>query len=332
VRVLVTGGAGYIGSHFVKDVLSGGHTPVVYDNLSMGHKWAVLTDRFYRAELSDTRTIEDVLKKEAIDAVVHFASNILVGESVAEPMKYFRNNYVNTLNLLDSTVRCGVKRFIHSSTAAVYGMPRGVPIKEEAPRHPINPYGLTKYFVEETLNAYEHAYGIKYVSLRYFNAAGADPGLQSGEAHDPETHLIPRVLEAALGTREHVDIYGTDYPTPDGTCIRDYIHVSDLAHAHTLALDYLSKEGKSGAFNLGNSKGYSVKEVIRTAEEVTGRKIPARASGRRAGDPPVLVADSSRAREVLGWKPEFEELHTILLHAWKWMRKAHEEGHMRKRA
>jgi UDP-glucose-4-epimerase GalE len=331
MNILVTGGAGYIGSHFVKELVAGGHRPVVYDNLSMGHRWAVLTENFHEAELSDKGRLVKVLRDEGIEAVAHFASSIFVGESVEDPMKYY-SDYADTLDLLDSIVGCGVKSLVFSSSAAVYGTPVNLPVSEDDPKAPINPYGMSKHFVEETLRAYEDAYGLRYASLRYFNAAGADPGLETGEAHEPETHIIPCVLECALGARDFVEVYGTDYPTRDGTCVRDYVHVSDLSNAHVLALEWLLAGGRSGAFNLGSSRGHSVRDIVRVAGEVTGKDIPVRYAGRRAGDAPVLVADSSLAREALGWRPRHEGLETIIGHAWQWTLKAYEKGYIKKSA
>jgi UDP-glucose 4-epimerase len=328
MKVLITGGAGYIGSQFVRNCSAQEITPVILDNLSTGHSWAVAAERFHKEDLSDKDALVKVLRTEGPEAVVHFAASAYVGESVENPQKYFNNNYVNTLHLLDAMVECSVRYFILSSTCAVYGTPGTIPITEDTPKKPISPYGLTKHFIEETLQWYERAYGITYVSLRYFNAAGADPDAELGEVHDPETHLIPRVLENALGLREEIEIYGTDYPTPDGTCIRDYIHISDLAAAHYLAFEFLKREGKSGIFNLGNNTGYSVKDIIASAEEITGRKIRVKSSPRREGDPPILVADSMRARQALGWKPRYEEINTIISHAWHWIQKAQEKGYL----
>lgn len=329
MRILVTGGAGYIGSQCVLELLSRGHTPVVYDNLSGGHRWAVQAGRFYEAELSDRAFLLDVLRREEVEAVVHFASSILVGESCAAPSAYFWNNYVNTLHLLDAMVEAGVGLLVFSSSAAVYGTPLETPIREDAPGRPVNPYGLTKHFIEETLGWYGSAYGLRHVSLRYFNAAGADPELRTGEAHRPETHLVPLVLMAALGRRDFIEVYGTDYNTPDGTCIRDYTHVADLAVAHSLALDYVAGGGESRAFNLGTGRGHSVREVIGAAGKVTGKDIPVRFGPRRQGDPPVLVAESSLAGDALGWRPGHADIEVIVLHAWQWLVKALREGHIR---
>jgi UDP-glucose 4-epimerase len=329
MKILVTGGAGYIGSHFIKALLSRGISPVVYDNLSTGNRWALISKDFYEADLSDHDAVVDVLRKEKIEAVVHFAASTYVGESVENPMKYFGNNYSNTLNLLNAMVKCGVRRFIFSSSCAVYGIPEAIPITEDMPKLPVSPYGAAKHFIEETLRWYERAYGLKYISLRYFNAAGADPEGQTGEVHDPETHLIPLVLMTAIGKREFIEVYGTDYETPDGTCIRDYIHVMDLAGAHILALDFLEKEGASGAFNLGSGRGYSVMDIINASGKITGKTITFKKGIRREGDPPILIADSSRARSVLGWRPEYEDMETIIRHAWGWVQKASMKGYIK---
>ncbi len=330
MNILVTGGAGYIGSHFVKLAAGAGLNPIVYDNLSEGHRWAVLSDRFYEADLADRDTLVKVIRDESIEAVVHFAANAYVGESVENPSKYFNNNYVGTLGLLDAMVEAGVKQLIFSSTCAVYGEPERVPIVEDNRRDPVNPYGLSKYFIERTLEWYSRAYGLRYMALRYFNAAGADPEGQTGEAHDPETHLIPLVLYTALGLRPHIEVFGDDYPTEDGTCVRDYIHVMDLSDAHLLALKYLKDGGESWALNLGTERGTSVMEMINAAREVTGRDIPVRIGPRRAGDPPVLVASSERAKAMLGWTPRYEDIRTVLEHAWQWAQQAHAKGYLRK--
>lgn len=326
MKVLVTGGAGYIGSHFVMESISMGHSPVVYDNLSTGHEWALGGAAFYKAELSDRQFLCDVLKKEAIEAVVHFAANAYVGESVVNPRKYFNNNYVNTLGLLDAMVETGVGTFVFSSSCAVYGTPDRMPITEDTIKAPINPYGLSKLFVEDTLKWYAQAYGLRYLALRYFNAAGAALDASLGEVHEPETHLIPLVLLAGEGLRPQIEVFGSDYPTEDGTCVRDYIHVLDLASAHLKALRHLGEGGPSGAYNLGTGRGHSVMEIINAASKVTGREIPIRLTPRREGDPPVLVADSSRAREALGWEPVYDDIETVIEHAWGWLKAALEKG------
>jgi len=318
MRVLVTSGAGYIGSHTAKALAKAGHEPLVLDNLSAGHRWAVKWGRLLEWDLADTEMLPQFLEKEQVEAVLHFGASLLVGESVENPRKYFWNNVVNTLRLLDTMLEAGVKRIVFSSSAAVYGNPQKVPIPEDHPKDPVNPYGETKLAMERALQWYGKAYGLKWVALRYFNAAGADPDGELGEAHDPEAHLIPLTIKAALGQQSHVEIYGTDYPTPDGTAIRDYIHVTDLADAHVRALGYLADGGESRGFNLGTGQGYSVREVIDTVGKICPHSAPFRETPRRAGDPPVLVADASRAGKILGWKPQRSGLETIIQDAWKW--------------
>lgn len=319
--ILITGGAGYIGSHAVKELREQGYRPLVYDNLSTGHPWAVRKDELIEGNLGDTSHLQQLLHKKKPLAVMHFAASSIVSESVERPEFYFRNNVINTLNLLEVMLASGMKYFIFSSTAAVYGNPHQVPITEEHPLSPVNPYGEGKVFVEKALRWYEEAHDLRYISLRYFNAAGADPEGELGEAHDPETHLIPRILEVAAGKRSSIEIYGTDYDTPDGTCIRDYIHVTDLAQAHLLALEALLNGGHSRVYNLGNQRGFSVKEVVEAAKNVTGQPIPTKESPRRLGDPPVLVASSERIKKELGWEPQYADLKTILETAWKWIKK-----------
>jgi len=319
--ILVTGGAGYIGSHVVKELGREGYRPLVYDNLSTGHRWAIKGDELIEGDLGDERRVEEILHKEKPLAVMHFAASALVGESVERPELYFRNNVINSFNLLEAMLACGVKRFIFSSSAAVYGNPLQVPIVEDHPLAPVNPYGEGKVFVERALRWYEQAHGLSYISLRYFNAAGADPDSELGEAHDPETHLIPRVLDVAMGKMPFIEIYGTDYDTPDGTCIRDYIHVADLAQAHILALEALLNGAESRAYNLGNQRGFSVKEVVDVVRAVASHPIPVRESSRRQGDPPVLVASSERIKKELGWKPRYDDLKIIVETAWGWMKK-----------
>lgn len=319
--ILITGGAGYIGSHVVKELRKRGYRPLVYDNLSTGHRWAVRPDELVEGDLGDYSYIKEILHKEKPMAVMHFAASSLVGESVERPELYFRNNVINSFNLLEAMLACEVKYFIFSSSAAVYGNPHQIPILEDHPLNPANPYGEGKVFVERALRWYEEAHGVRYISLRYFNAAGADPEAGLGEDHNPETHLIPRILEVALGTRSFVEIYGVDYDTPDGTCIRDYIHVVDLVLAHILALDALLNGAASRVYNLGNQRGFSVKEVVDVARTVTGHAIPVRESSRRQGDPPVLVASSERIKKELDWKPRYDDLKIILETAWGWMKK-----------
>jgi UDP-glucose-4-epimerase GalE len=316
--VLVVGGAGYIGSHAAHTLRRHGHEVIVYDNLSTGH--AFLADGFELVvgEIADTAKLSPVLRR--VDAVMHFAGHAYVGESVENPRKYFRNNVEAALALLNACVDCGVRRLVFSSTCAVYGIPEKVPITESAPRQPVNPYGASKLFFENALEAYDRAYGVKFASLRYFNAAGADEGGTIGELHDPETHLIPCALLVASGARGELELFGTDYPTSDGTCVRDYIHVNDLAEAHALALRHLCSGKDSIALNLGTGCGYSVKEVLKKVEEVTGHPVPLRLAARRPGDPPSLVADPSRAESLLQWKAT-RSLDDILRSAWKWMKR-----------
>lgn len=318
--ILVTGGAGYIGSHTIKQLLKRGYEVVALDNLSEGHRELVLCDEFVEADLADLEALRETFERYPIEAVMHFAASCRVDESVREPRKYYENNVVNGLNLLRAMLEREVKLFIFSSSAAVYGDPVKIPIPEDHPKRPKSPYGRTKWLFEQILEDYARAYDMKYISLRYFNAAGSDPEGEIGEWHDPETHLIPIVLEAALGERDHVEIFGTDYKTEDGTCIRDYIHVNDLAEAHILALESLRDGRPNTAYNLGIGRGYSVREVIEACRKVTGRKIEVVEGPRRPGDPPALVADPTRAREELGWEPRFTELEEIVETAWAWKR------------
>lgn len=317
MKVLVVGGAGYIGSHMLKLLVLQGCSVTTLDDLSTGHRDAVLFGEFVHGDFGDRAVLDTVLSR-GFDAVMHFASFIQVGESVLHPDKYYLNNVTNTLGLLDAMRAHGVNKFIFSSTAATFGEPQYIPIDERHPQRPINPYGRTKLMVEQALADYEWAYGFRSVCLRYFNAAGADPEGQLGERHDPETHLIPLVLQAASGRRPSISIFGRDYDTPDGTCIRDYIHIQDLCSAHWLALRSLTNGADSQSYNLGNGNGFSVEEVIDTAVHVTGRKIAVVNGPRRDGDPARLVADSSLAREKLGWQPQYADLATIIEHAWKW--------------
>jgi UDP-glucose-4-epimerase GalE len=325
MRILVTGGAGYIGSHAVKLFLARGHHVWVYDNLSAGHRSAVPADRLIVADLADLPRLDNALVMHRIEACVHFAAFTYVGESVREPGKYYQNNLVNTLNLMECLRRHGVWRFIFSSTAATYGSPDRIPIPEDAPQHPINPYGSSKLAVERALADYTAAYQWGFAALRYFNAAGASPDGSIGEDHDPETHLIPLVIQTAMGQRSAVEIFGTDYPTTDGTCIRDYIHVDDLAEAHLLALEAL-RPGTAGYYNLGIGRGYSVREVIRTVEKVTGKQVNVREGSRRPGDPAVLIASADKIQRLLGWRPRDLELGAIIETAWNWHR-THPRGY-----
>jgi len=324
MRVLVTGGAGYIGSVVTEQLLSDGNQVVVYDNLSKGHHEAVVEGaELVQAELLDADKLKQTLHDRQIEAVIHMAASSLVGESVEHPNKYYQNNVIASLVLLDAMLACDVKRLVFSSTAATYGEPEAHPIEETAPTNPTNPYGETKLAFERAMQWYDRAYGLRYASLRYFNAAGATE--HCGEDHDPETHIIPITLQAATGKRARVEIYGDDYPTPDGTCIRDYIHVVDLARAHIQALDALS-EG-SRMYNLGcGGTGYSVREVIDTAERVTGKEIPTHVGPRRPGDPAILVASSDRIKSELGWRPQFQDLGLIIESTWRWMQK-HPDGY-----
>lgn len=316
--ILVTGGAGYVGSHACKALAAAGHTPVVFDNLDRGHREFVRWGPLEEGDIRDGARLDAVFARHRIDAVMHFAALAYVGESVSEPAVYYRNNVGGTLELLDAMRRAGVERLVFSSTCATYGVPARMPITEDLPQQPINPYGATKLMIERVLRDYDAAYGLRSVSLRYFNAAGCDPDGEVGEDHDPETHLIPRVLMAADGTLPHVEVFGTDYPTPDGTCLRDYIHVADLADGHLRALDYLARGGATTAINLGTGRAFSVREVIGAAERVTGRRIPVRAGPRREGDPPVLVADATRARDVIGFAARYTEIEPIVATAWRW--------------
>lgn len=320
MRILVTGGAGYIGSHTVKWLLAHGHQVTVYDNLSLGHRAAVPAEILIEGDLKDVDHLDQVLVGHQIDSVIHFAANSLVGESVTHPAKYYLNNLLNSLNLLERVRRHGIQRFVFSSTCATYGVPDTVPITEAQTQLPINPYGNTKLAFEKMLSDYAPAYNIGFAALRYFNASGASPDGTIGEDHTPESHLIPIVLQVALGKRPHVEIFGTDYPTPDGTCIRDYIHVDDLASAHLLALEKIVP-GTGRFYNVGIGNGYSVREVIQTVEAVTGKKIAIKEGPRRAGDPPSLVAGSDLVRHELGWKPNYTELRPIVETAWNWHKK-----------
>jgi UDP-glucose-4-epimerase GalE len=316
--VLVVGGAGYIGSHAARVLRRHGHEVVIYDNLSTGHAFLAQEFDLVQGDIADSARLSAAMRH--VDAVMHFAAHASVAESVENPRKYFHNNVEGGLTLLNTCLDCGVQHFIFSSTCAVYGVPSNVPISEDTPRQPVNPYGVSKLFFERALEDYDRAYGLRFASLRYFNAAGADESGDIGELHDPETHLIPSALLAVKGKRAELELFGADYPTPDGTCIRDYIHVNDLAEAHVLALKYLADGGDSVALNLGTGHGYSVKEVLDKVEEVTGREVPKRVAPRRAGDPPALVADPRRAEQLLRWKAT-RSLDGIVSTAWKWMQR-----------
>jgi UDP-glucose 4-epimerase len=322
--ILVTGGAGYIGSHTVQCLKQGGYEVIILDNLVYGHQdlvEQVLQVKLIIGDLGDRSLLEEIFQSYPLEAVIHFAAYAYVGESVEQPAKYYRNNVASTLNLLEAMTAASVNKIVFSSTCATYGMPEILPIPETHPQNPINPYGESKLMVEKILADFDRAYGLNYVCFRYFNAAGAEPQGQLGEDHEPETHLIPLVLFTVLGRREAITIFGTDYPTPDGTCIRDYIHVADLAQAHVLGLEYLLDGHSSEIFNLGNGQGFSVREVIATAERVTGREIKVNLGERRSGDPPILVGSSEKARKILGWRPQYADLETIITHAWSWHQK-----------
>lgn len=319
MNVLVVGGAGYIGSHCVRQLQAAGHRPVVLDNLVFGHRQAVAPEiPFYDGDLGDTAVVTPILKDEQIDLVMHFAAFAYVGESVTEPRKYYENNFVATLRLLETMLDCGVSKFVFSSTCATYGEPDTLPMVETLPQAPINPYGQTKLDVENCLKAFAHAYGLSFAAFRYFNAAGAAEDGSIGEDHDPETHLIPLVIDAATGRRENIKIFGTDYDTPDGTCLRDYVHVDDLSRAHIAVFDKLNEPGASHFYNLGTGRPNSVREIINAVEEVTGKKVPVVESERRPGDPPALYADSSKAQAELGWAIQYTDVKDTIATAWKW--------------
>jgi UDP-glucose 4-epimerase len=324
--ILVTGGAGYIGSHANKELNLAEYETVVLDNMSYGHEDFLKWGEYENVDLGDLKLLRNVFSKYEIDAVMHFAAFTYVGESVEDPQKYYLNNLRNTLNLLQVMNEFEVKKLIFSSTCATYGNPQKIPITESHPQNPINPYGKGKFMVEKILEDYSTAYGLRYVSLRYFNAAGADPEGDVGERHNPETHLIPLILDAASGKREDIKIFGTDYPTADGTCIRDYIHVTDLAAAHIKSLKYLESGKMSEIFNLGNGNGFSVKEVIEEARKVTGRTIKATETERRPGDPPILVGSSEKAHKILKWQPKYGDLTQIIKTAWEWYKKDNKIG------
>jgi UDP-glucose 4-epimerase len=324
--ILVTGGAGYIGTHAVLALKQAGYDVLVLDNLVYGHRelvTEVLKVNLIEGDLSDRALLDQVFASHNIQAVMHFAAYAYVGESVTDPAKYYRNNVMATLTLLEAMLAAGVKRLVFSSTCASYGNPQILPIPEDHPQQPINPYGRSKLMVETILSDFDQAYDFRSVRFRYFNAAGADPTGLLGEDHDPETHLIPLVLQTALGKRSHISVFGRDYDTPDGTCIRDYIHVTDLAQAHVLGLAYLLKGGQTEVFNLGNGSGFSVQEVITAAERVTGKSIPLVDAERRPGDPASLIGSAAKAREILNWQPQYADLELILAHAWQWHQQRH---------
>ena len=319
--ILVIGGAGYIGSHMVKMLLANGYYVVTLDNLSTGYRDAIVGGDFVFGDTMESKGLDRLLTAYQFDGVMHFASFIQVGESMQIPGKYYQNNVAATLNLIDAMVSHNIKALIFSSSAAIFGEPQYIPLDEQHPKQPINPYGLSKWMIEQILADYDRAYGLKFSCLRYFNAAGADPEGELGERHDPETHLIPLVLQTASGQRDTIRVFGQDYDTPDGTCIRDYIHINDLCQAHLLALEQLLKGAESMTYNLGNGAGFSVKEVIDIAKEVTGKVISVSMEERRTGDPARLVADSTQAQSYLGWQPQYTDLATIIDHAWQWERK-----------
>jgi UDP-glucose-4-epimerase GalE len=316
--ILVTGAAGYVGSHCCKALAAKSFDPVAYDDLRTGHASLVRWGPLVQADIADEDHLRRTLRDHRIDAILHFAASAYVGESVEHPRRYFHNNVIGSIRLLDAAVDAGIRHFIFSSSCATYGIPKTVPITEDTPQAPVNPYGESKLFVERAMAAYERAYGLQWIALRYFNAAGADADGETGELHDPETHLIPLAIASALGQRDALEIFGTDYPTPDGTAIRDYIHVTDLATAHVAALQHLRSGASSGAFNLGTGRGYSVREVIDAVSRATGRPVPVREAPRRAGDPPALVADAKLAKRVLAWKPIHSDLDNIVATAHRW--------------
>jgi UDP-glucose 4-epimerase len=318
MEMLVVGGAGYIGSHMVKMLSQAGHNVLTLDNLSTGYRDAVKYGQFVQGDIADSELLDELMTANHFDAVMHFASYIEVGESVKKPGKYYENNFSNTVNLLDAMVRNGISNFIFSSTAAIFGEPEYTPIDEKHPKNPINPYGRSKLMVEQALEDFETAHGLQSVCLRYFNAAGADPDGELGERHNPETHLIPLILQAASGRREAIYVFGKDYATPDGSCVRDYIHIVDLCSAHLLALTRLVEGSGSKRYNLGNGNGFSVLQVIDVAKKVSEKSINVIEADRRAGDPATLVADSTLARKELGWSPKFNDLSQIVSHAWNW--------------
>src|SRR5215469_2532814 len=316
--ILITGGAGYIGSHTAKTLAARGCYPIVLDNLSAGHRWAVRWGPLVEGNIADQQLVKDTIRRYGIQGVIHFAANAYVGESMEKPRKYFHNNVTNALRLLHAIMDSGVRYIVFSSTCATYGIPQGFPIDESHAQVPVSPYGESKLFFERALGWYAKAHGIRFVSLRYFNASGADPAGEIGESHDPETHLIPLAIRAARDESPPLKIFGADYETPDGTAVRDYIHVCDLAEAHVRALAYLEKDGESTAVNLGTGTGHSVREVLGAIQKVSGRRVPVRVRERRPGDPPILVARAAKARKLLAWKPRFTGLEEIIETAWRW--------------
>ncbi len=328
MNILVTGGAGYVGSHAARLLEKAGHDVWVYDNLELGHRQAVRSERLIVGNTGDRKLLPDVLRSKKIDAVMHYAAYALVGESVSHPDKYYHNNVIQTLHLLESMREADVRKFVFSSTTATYGVPKTIPITEAEDQKPINPYGFSKLVIEQALRDYAHAYDWAFAAMRYFNASGASPDGMIGEDHSPESHLIPIVLQVALGQRDKIMIFGDDYPTPDGTCIRDYIHVNDLGTAHVKALDKL-EPGQGLQLNLGTGKGYSVLEVIQACRKITGHEIPAEVAPRRPGDPPELVANSDLAQATLDWKPKFDTIESIIETAWNW-HKSHPSGYSEK--
>jgi UDP-glucose 4-epimerase len=323
--VLVCGGAGYIGSHMMKMLAEQGHVAIAFDNLSTGHRSSVRWGTLIQGDLLDSAALSRLFNSQPIDLVMHFSASSLVGESLLKPLDYYRNNVTGSINLLRAMAEAGVARLVFSSTAAVYGVPQQVPIREDSPLAPINPYGHSKRMVEQILQDCHRSWGLDSVCLRYFNAAGADPQGRIGEAHDPETHLIPNAIRALLGRSPELQLYGDDYPTADGTCVRDYIHVDDLCRAHLLAMDWLATHGGAERFNLGNGSGFSVREVLASVARAAGSAVPYRLCPRRPGDPPVLVADSSRARQLLCWRPQYDHIDPIVQTAWEW----HQQGEFR---
>ncbi len=319
--VLVTGGAGYVGSHTCKALKNAGYTPITYDNLVYGHKDFVKWGQFICGDILDQEKLEKIIRQYNIYSVIHFAAFAYVGESINEPNKYYKNNVTGTISLLEVIKNTGLNRIIFSSTCAIYGIPTYIPITETHPKTPISPYGNTKLMIEKILKDYDTAYSIKNISLRYFNAAGADPSCEIGEDHTPETHLIPKILDVATGKSDNIIIYGNDYESDDGTCVRDYVHVTDLADAHVLALKYLESGNSSTVFNLGNQKGYSVLEIIDTVRKITGKKIKINFGDRRSGDPSVLISSSEKSQQTLEWKPKYSNIETMIDHAWQWYKK-----------